>query len=103
MSNKIQEKTIQVVVLLLIVQIVYLSMELIEAKTEERAFGIVSGFSMIILGLLIISIAVHKYKHEKRWYTDTVFEILAGIVYVSIGSAVTEARWTRNSLKRVSS
>jgi hypothetical protein len=102
MSTQIK-KTIQIVVLLIVVQIVYISMELLEAKTEERAFGIVSGFSMIILGLLIVSIALHKYNHEKRWYTDTVFEILAGAVYISLGSAVTEARWNRNSLKRVSS
>jgi hypothetical protein len=87
-------KTFRLIIFLVLVQISYVSLDLAQARTGDENFGIAAGFMMVIFGLSMLCVAVFTWiKKHKILHRDIIFEIVEGLVYISLGIAITISRW----------
>ena len=94
-------KTFRMVIVLVIIQISYIVLDLVEAQTEQRGYGIAAGIMMSIFGLFIIVVSGIMYRRIKQITRDLFLEGLEGCIYLSLGVAITVVR--NNKRKKTNS
>lgn len=86
-------KKFKFVISLIFLQVSYVVFDLIEAKTLDRTYGIVAGFLMVLFGLSILFVTFQSYLSINVLNKDLLLETLEGVVYISLGSAITFVRY----------
>jgi hypothetical protein len=79
-------------IILVFIQIAYISMDLVASETQNEKYGIVGGGFMILFGVLLFidilyTIFVRKFKHK-----NMAFEFVEAVIYMGLGIGVTVSR-----------
>jgi hypothetical protein len=89
-----EKKAFPAILCLVVLQILYVVFDLVEATERNEAYGVVAGFLMVAFGLGILVVTFHTIR-KRHWKVshNLGFELAEGLVYVGLGAGVTVARW----------
>ena len=90
-------KQFKLVFFMFLLQVTYLVLTIVEADTAVNTYGTLAGLTMIGFGLTFLTVSVVRLHNRKSLNTDILFEIMEGLVYTSLGAALTGVRITKNS------
>jgi uncharacterized membrane protein required for colicin V production len=93
-------KSFRVGLLLIVFQLLYVVLDLVEATTLNSLYGLLAGVFMILFGILICAVVLQTYIVQRplKMNRHIKFEFMEGFVYISLGTAISVVRWSNRHL-----
>jgi hypothetical protein len=85
-----------ILIMLVLLQITYVTFDLVEAVEENTDFGIIAGFFMIIFGVAIVIVGLYSWYKTSHFDRDIGFELVEGCIYLGLGTGITIVRWNNS-------